>query len=454
MGLGTGLGVFLPIIVYIACVVGTVAAMVRPELGLYLIALILPLAYARGRLFDYPFGDHVLELLLLGVMIGVVLSGKQLLPQVRFRRTLVLLGITSYISLWIGPILNPGVPWPIFLGDSPFGNWVLFMRIPLLFLLTFSAITTKRQMQILLVCMLISFMWVGKGFKQTVSGRDTSAGFSYNLRHGAGLGFGGSNGMAAYQLQSLVIILGLWGADKRFWLRAAMVGAIAMGVYGVLFSYSRGAYVGMVAALLYLGLFKLRWLLPLAVVGGLSWQVILPKSVQDRITMTYEEQPGELDASAESRLEIWEHAFRVGMQDPLLGVGFDSFRYYREGAALKDTHNIYLRTFVDTGIVGLFLLVSFWIRAMLAGHELFRATTDPLLSGFGLGTAMMMLVVLIVNLFGDRWTYIELGGMITMVVGLNMRGLAMAAEERQATVAAPVFSRPIVPQQIGAVPTR
>lgn len=454
MGLGTGLGVFLPIVVYLACVVGTVASMIRPELGLYLIALILPLAFARGKLYEYPFGDHVLELLLLGVMIGVVLTGKQLLPNVRFRRTLILILLTSYLSLWIGPVLNPAVPWPVSLGESPFAHWVLFARIPLLFFVTFAAITTKRQMQILLVCLLISFMWVGKGFRQNVAHRDTSAGFSNDLRHGGGLGFGGSNGMAAYQAQCLVIILGLWGADKRLWLRGAMVGAIAMGVYGVLFSYSRGAYVGMAAALLYLGLFKLRWILPLLLLAALGWQVILPKSVQDRITMTYETEGGELDASASSRLELWEHALRVGMQDPLLGVGFDSFRYYREGAELRDTHNIYLRSFVDTGIVGLLLLVSLWLRALLAGHELFRATQEPLLSGLGLGTAMMMLVVLLVNLFGDRWTYIELGGMIMMLVGMNMRGLAMVAEQHQAMDSAPVFTAQMPPQQVPAVPAR
>ncbi len=454
MGLGTGLGVFLPIVVYLACVVGTVASMMRPELGLYLIALILPLAYARGRLFEYPLGDHVLELLLLGVIIGLILTGKQVLPNVRFRRTVILILIVSYVSLWIGPVLNPTIPWPVYLGESPFAHWVMFARIPLLFLLTFSAITTKRQMQILLVCMLIAFLWVGKGFRQNVAHRDTSAGFSNDLRHGGGLGFGGSNGMAAYQAQCLVIILGLWGVDRRLWLRAAMAGAIAMGVYGVLFSYSRGAYVGLAAALVYLGLFKLRWILPLLVLAALGWQVILPKSVQDRITMTYESQGGELEASASSRLEIWEHAYRVGMQDPLLGVGFDSFRYYREGAELKDTHNIYLRTFVDTGVVGLLLLLSLWLRAMLAGHELFRATQDPLLSGLGLGTAMMMVVVLLVNLFGDRWTYVELGGMIMMLLGLNMRGLAMAAEGQQAA-AAPAFTASRMPQlPVPAAPAR
>ncbi|NWF84005.1 MAG: O-antigen ligase family protein [Bryobacteraceae bacterium] len=453
MGLGTGLGTFLPIIVYVACVAGTVASFLRPELGLYLIALILPLAHARSRLFDYPLGNHVLELIILGMMVGCILTGKPLLPQVRFRRTLILIIITSYISLWIGPVLNPIVPWPITMGDSPFGHWILFVRIPILFLLTFSLITTQRQMQILLLCLLVSFLWVGKSFRQNVGHRDTSAGFSDALRRGGGLGFGGSNGMAAYQAQCLMIILGLWGADKRLWLRAALVAAAAMGFYGVIFSYSRGAYVGLVAALLYLGLFKLRWILPLLFLAAMSWQAILPKAVQDRITMTYESDEGELESSAASRLEVWEHALRVSTLDPLLGIGYDSYRYYRQDEVLKDTHNVYLKVFVETGIVGLILLVSFWVRAFFAGQELFRATQDPLLSGLGLGTALMMIVVLLVNMFGDRWTYFELGGMIAIILGMNMRGLAMVAESRQAAAAPLAAQAPVLPQPARAIPT-
>lgn len=431
MGLGTGLGVYLPIVVYIACLIGMLASLFRPAIGLYLTALILPLAYARGRLFDYPFGDHVIELLLLGIIIGLLLTGQPLLPNIPFRRTILLIGFTSYLSLWLGPVFNSAVPWPLTLGESPFGHWILYMRIPLLLLLTYSAIGTRAQVQILLVCMLVSFLWVGKGFRQNIKHRDTSAGFSYDLRHGGGLGFGGSNGMAAYQAQCLMMILGLWGADRRWWLRLAMLGAIAMALYGVLFSYSRGAYVALVAALLYLGLFKLRWILPLLFIAGLSWQVLLPKSVIDRITMTYDESEGDLDASAAERLNVWNHALQISMRNPILGVGFDTFRYYRQGETLRDTHNLYLKTYVDNGIVGVLLLLSFWIRAAWMGHQLSRVAQDPLIQGLGLGTAMMMIVVLLVNLFGDRWTYFELGGMVTMLIGLMLRARTMLIEESQ-----------------------
>lgn len=434
MGLGSGLGVYLPIVVYLACIFGTIISAARPQVGIYLLALILPLAHARGRLFEYPFGSHAIEVLLLGVLIGVVARGENPLPQVRGRNILLTMAITSYISLWIGPILNSAVPWPLTMGESPFARWILYMRMPAIFVLTYLAINTKRKMEILLLCMLVSFLWVGKGFRTTMGARDVSQSFSNNLRSGAGLGFGGSNGMAAFQLGSAAFLIGIFGADKRWRIRIPILAAIAMGVYGILFSYSRGAYVGFALVLCYVSFFKMRWLVPVLLIVALNAQWILPQSVKDRISMTYQEKEGEeeLESSAGDRLEIWMHALQTTLRDPILGVGFDTYRYYRQDQALRDAHNMYLRALVDTGVVGLVLLVMFWLTGLKAGHQLFRVANDPLFKGIGFGFAGHVIGLMAANMFGDRWTYIELCGPTVLLMGMVMRAHALIQQPEQA----------------------
>lgn len=443
MGLGTGLGVYLPIVVYLACIVGTFVSMARPAIGIYLLALILPLTYARHRLFEYPFGDHTIELLLLGVLIGVLVNRQGVLNNIRGRNILLAMAVTSYVSLWIAPLLNDTVPWPVSFGDSPFAQWVLYMRIPLIFLLTYAAIDTKPRMQLLLLCMLVSFLWVGKGFRAQMASRDVSE-FSNYLRNGADMGLGGANVLASFQVNSLAFLLGMFGVDKRWRIRVPVLAAMAMAGYGVLFSYSRGAYAGAALAVCYIAFFKVRWLVPIMLIGALNAPALLPKSVIDRVTMTYQETGGgevELEASADLRIGVWRHALETTMRDPILGVGFDTYRYYRQGQQLKDTHNMYLRALVDTGIVGLLLLVSLWLTGLKAGHDLFRRAKDPFLRGMGLGFAAHMLGLMVANMFGDRWSYIEVSGWAMLLMGMVMRGHTLLQQEGQ-TEAVPVVHGP------------
>lgn len=428
---GTGFGVYLPLALYIAILVGTLGSIVwRPMLGIYLLAVVMPLQDSRYKLYDYPLGDHVLELLLLGVTIGLLLRGQSILPRVRFRILVLMIVALCYVTLWIGPMLASNVPLPLELGESPFGHWILYVRMFLLYLLVCSAIVTKRQFRILLLCMLLAFLWVNKGFRSTMQGRDTSH-FSYNLRHGTSLGTIGPNGMAAFQVQCVLFLVGIFGAEKSKTVKLAVAAAAAIGLYAVVFSYSRGAYVALVVGLLYLGVFRLRILLPLLLLAVLSWQVILPKSVQERITMSYSEEEG-LDVSSEGRVEIWRHALEVTLKDPLLGVGFDSYRFHRADQMLKDTHNMYLRALVETGGVGLVLLVAFWIGAFQAGHRLFRSASDPFLKALGLGFAAYMVALLCGNFFGDRWTYIEISGFTCILLALVVRGQMLTDEAKAA----------------------
>src|SRR5437879_7042228 len=93
-------------------------------------------------------------------------------------------------------------------------------------------------------------------------------------------------------------------------------------------------------------------------VGLIGWQVFLPNSVQERITMTYTEE-GELESSAQTRVQLWEDAMQLFHQNPILGTGFNTYSYLGRTEKYRDTHNYYLKVLVETGIVG--LLVFLWL---------------------------------------------------------------------------------------------
>lgn len=442
---GTGLGAYFPLLLYLMCIAGCLVSFVRPVIGVWVLVLILPLHGGRMRLLDYPLGGRVLQLLLLAVFIGVFISqGKPPFPPKPLRKIIIALCLVTYVSLWIGAFLLPSVPFPFLTstpdgGHTPFGYWFVFMHMPVLFVLVNSVVTDKRQMQLLLLAMMVSFLWTMKNFYGNVGHRDVSQ-YSEGLRNAMGQDFGGSNGRAAFASQCTLFLVALFGTIRMLRLRLVVVFLILAGCYSVLFSYSRGAWLGFAAGLVYLGLTRMKWMLAVGVLLLPFVGVLLPTSIIQRATMTY--QGGELDTSSEDRIEIWKHALQTSTRDPVLGVGFDCYRYYRAGKDLLDTHNMYVKAYVETGVVGLSLLLSFFVFACYLGHRLARIARDPFYRAIGSGFAAYMISVMIVNIFGDRWTYIDLSSYTWILLALVIQATTLSEREAAIPPVAAVAEEP------------
>ena len=409
--LGLGLGAYLPLFVYLVAVAVVAVSFSRPIVGIATLALLLPMHGARYRMIDYPLGIHIPKLLLIAILIGVIFNRGSIFPPKPMRIPIIALCTVTYISLWVGMAMNSSVPLPFFLNapgltHTPFSSWLDFMHMPLLFILACATVQTKRQMQVILFFMMVAFLWNVKNFYGNVGARETTV-FVDGLRSGVGGDFGGSNGRAAFSAQCTLMAIALFGCVPSLRLRVITTFLIAGGLYCVMFSYSRGAYAGFLMGLLYLGFFRMRWLLLLLLVLAPFATVLVPASVVQRVTMTYDDQ-GELEASSAQRLEIWQHAWNTTMIDPVLGIGFDTYRFYRKGEELRDTHNMYLKAVVETGVIGLICLLMLFFRATWLGHRLSRTATDPLYRALGSGFAAYMICVMVTNVFGDRWTYLDL----------------------------------------------
>lgn len=450
---GTGLGVYSSLILYVVSLAGCMASLVRPTIGIWILTLIFPLQSGRMHLLDYPLGSRVLQLLLLSVFFGVLLNAGSILPPKPMRKTIIALCAVTYISLWIGAVLSPDVPIPFATstanGDTPFGYWIDFIHLPVLFLLVSSVVKSKREMQLLLFVMMISFLWSMKNFYGNVGQRE-SAQYMETLRNGMGQDFGGSNGRAAFASQCTLFLVALFGSIHSLRVRAVLVFLLVAGLYSVLFSYSRGAWLGFACGLIYLGITRMRWLILVGILLVPFAGAVLPNSVLQRAGMTYQE--GELDTSSADRIEIWQHAMKTSLKDPILGVGFDCYHFYRPGEELLDTHNMYIKAYVETGIVGLSCLVLFFFSALRLGHRLAKLATDPFYRALGAGFAAYMISVIVTNIFGDRWTYMDLSSFTWILLALVIQGtlLTEGAASALTPAAAQVQSEPASLAQVAA----
>src|SRR5207245_9012855 len=98
--------------------------------------------------------------------------------------------------------------------------------------------------------------------------------------------------------------------------------------YCLMYTFSRGAYIAFLVGLGFLGVVKQRKWLLVMLVGLIGWQVFLPNSVQERMTMTYTEE-GELGSSAQTRVQLWEDAMKLFHQHPILGTDLHPYSYLR-----------------------------------------------------------------------------------------------------------------------------
>jgi putative inorganic carbon (hco3(-)) transporter len=265
--------------------------------------------------------------------------------------------------------------------------------------------------------------------------------FDENKRSGGPLGYG-SNQTAAFLAQFAMFFWGLVRYLKRPKAKLAAYGTVALTVLACTYCFSRAAYLALVVCVVVLGLLKDRKLIILALVFCISWQAIVPKAVTERVKMTKSDD-GRLEASAQERVNLWEDAEQTFMRYPLFGTGFATFQYGEHVDNLKDTHNWYVKVLVETGLVGFLLALILLWNMFATAWKLFRVAKDPLYGGLGCGLLICLVSCAITNMFGDRWTYIEINGLLWVVIGAALRARQLTEDGEPASEPVPAPARPV-----------
>jgi putative inorganic carbon (HCO3(-)) transporter len=190
-----------------------------------------------------------------------------------------------------------------------------------------------------------------------------------------------SNPFATYLFLVITLIVSIYPHVGRRW-RLLLV-PVALGSGGALIAtYSRGAWVATVVALVVIGIVQDRrilWLLG----GAIVVVAITVPSVGIRLSDLSESQK-ETGAPGNSliwRFEYWQEV--LALQDnPVLGIGFKEVEKTLSGA--KAPHNDPIRIFVETGIVGFAAYV--WLLFTLGSQA--RSTLRRAPPGLSRGLAV------------------------------------------------------------------
>ncbi|MEP6939075.1 MAG: O-antigen ligase family protein [Rudaea sp.] len=245
----------------------------------------------------------------------------------------------------------------------------------------------------------------------------------------------GANEFAAFCVMMAVLLLALLLVGKFSWRWRALLGAgIACMVLGVIWCYSRTAYVTIIVGVLCVLLLmrgRLKMILPL-LIAGLVLPAVMPESVTERFQSTSIEQ-GSRDESTEMRFKFWEIAWEHFNAHPAFGIGYKSFQAREYNPYGMDTHNFFMRELAEKGLFGFLITTGLFLSLLAASWRAMRVSRhESFAYPLGIGMVAAWFTLLVGNFWGDRFTYYPLIGYFWVYLGLMLKAQEFELAEQAA----------------------
>ncbi|MDO9235270.1 MAG: O-antigen ligase family protein [Aquabacterium sp.] len=414
----------MPYLVYAivlwACGIGMTKRAAIP-LFVYIVLVIFPQFWYPIQ--DLPLGSYALSMLALTAIIGGHWQRPKGDPTAPNRGLVIVFLLASYVALW-NSSLRFGLSLPVTSNNELFPQWRNYAIMVALYFGAYSSMrneTLIRRATLLFFWVIIVLAW------RELAGFASGDTFSYNRRCSGPFWMVGlnANHFAAFIAHYSVVAIGLLAMDDDKKRKRLYLAAFVVSLYPLFFSYSRGAYVAVLFAVLVVAILRYRAILPLLGIFMIFWDSLLPSSVVDRIQMT-ESPDGQIEESAALRLVVWALAKQLFSENPIFGIGYQGFYFASAGLPLRNVHNFFLQIAAEQGIAGALLLAVFLGRAMWSGWRLYHDGTSVFLRGMGLGFIACISAMLITNIFGDRFSQISVGSYFWILFGLVDRARVLS----------------------------
>lgn len=401
----------------------------KPKLALLLMAFLVSLPNVWYPAQALPLGQKTMDLLVLSSFWGVHTTkmGYERSPK---QYLFIFIFIITYIATW-NTSFRFNLSAPITLDNPVLADWKNYVLMMFLYFASFNVLKSESDIKALIDTMMgVVLLIILQNYKSVLAGET----YSQTTRAAGPFTVVGlnCNHFGAFLANYCIAALGLFLMEKENkWRKLFYISIFLGGIYPIFYTYSRGAYLAFGVGLFIIGLVRFRPILIVLFIFAMLWQSILPESVVARIQMT-SDSGGQLEESAALRLIVWDMAKQLFSDNPIFGIGFNGFAFASQGFRLHNTHNFYLQTAAEQGIIGCVLLGTLMLRALISGWKLFRIPASGFSNGVGLGFLSCTFVVLVSNIFGDRFSQLAVGGFFFLFMGAVDK-LLVINNQKQAT---------------------
>ena len=244
-----------------------------------------------------------------------------------------------------------------------------------LFLTVYALVKNNKSIQSFL---LISFITAGS----ILLIKDLYNFFSwYGLSSGRYLigSFYWHNQMAGFIVILIPLLLSLFLLIKNLYLKFVLLSAILISLIAIVFTYSRGGWLSLIASLLLFFVLSFKkiksHIKPLFIMFTIfmifGFVVLKPANIGKKAESVKTELSSQTrSVSGNLRITVWQNTFQMIKDNPIFGVGpgvfGESYYKYQNVPWLyaKNAHNHYLEYVAELGIVGFFLFAAITINAI------------------------------------------------------------------------------------------
>ncbi len=246
--------------------------------------------------------------------------------------------------------------------------------------------------------------------------------------------FAGENTLGGVMVFSIIWTLTYFiHTDGR---RKVLLGlALLLMILTLVFSFSRGAWLGVLGALISYALWEKRARLKVAIVLLVAGALLLgfPFLRGRLISIGNPFHP-----LTEERIYIWKASWDMIKAHPLLGVGMSNFslayeEYMFEGAKISQpssAHNIFLNIWAEGGLLALLSFVGIVIITFVKGFRLIKSLTG-LSRAVAVASFSALLGILIHNQVDTTLYSMHVGHIFWLLVGMIIYGDKFSIKEAQ-----------------------
>jgi putative inorganic carbon (hco3(-)) transporter len=342
--------------------------LMRPYIGVLVwtwISFMNPHRLTWSFAYDMPFALIIAIPTLLGLL---VTKDRRNLP---LTRETFLLG-TFWLIVVLSTIFSM---YP----DEALPDLNRFSKILLMIFVTIMLVQDREKLRVLLIIAALSIGFYGlKGGLWTLK-TGGAAGWVLGPERSF---IGDNNGLALALNMTLPILFYVAREESHRWFRRILYTVFCFSILGVLLTYSRAGFVGLVVVGLMLTA-RSKWKIfaaSLAVIAVLAAGVFLTERWYDRMSSISEY---EKDNSAMSRIYAWTVAWNIALQRPLLGGGsrvvehkelWERYApaYYFLTRKAHSVHSIYFQALAEHGFTGLFVVLALIASTLLTLRRIRR----------------------------------------------------------------------------------
>jgi O-antigen ligase len=234
--------------------------------------------------------------------------------------------------------------------------------------------------------------------------------------------FGHFNAYGAYLALMIPLYFNLALTESLRWRRMMYIITIFTCSVAIMFTFSRGAWIGVLGALVFSawlrGMGQFVKVLSLLTVMVIIMSVSLPERFIGRAASITEID----DLSTQNRIKQYTMAFKIMTENPFFGVGLDELGHYAAAqgtAELGEIHNLFLYVAAERGIPAMMVLVL--IIIVFFNNMMTRAAATRSSYFRGIYVALFSAIVsyMIVNLTAYQLVR-GLGNFIGIFFGLSV----------------------------------